>query len=322
VVNTGLLRAMGTSSSVNTSSTSTTSRGLSIVSKAIVPILLAVAVNHFLFTGLEAPPSDYGSGSMFDMISGRYDRINRILSMGMDIGWRRRMVQITRQSVADTPQPRLLDVATGTADVALLLRQEIPTATVLGVDPSSNMLKVGRDKIQKAGLDAYISLELANAQDLAALTPSSYDAATMAFGIRNVPDRKKALCQIHTVLKDKARFCILEFSEPDDSFGFLGAGARLFIRYVIPMLGGILSGAPREYWHLQNSIKDFPTPLVFVQQIESLVCNVVGVDDATASGDETSNLGSGTKRRGGFRLEELIQMSFGSVQLYVIAVVK
>jgi len=121
-----------------------------------------------------------------------------------------------------------------------------------------------------------------------------FDAATMSFGIRNVPDRETALCQIHKVLREGARFCVLEFSEPAPDTGFLGAVARQFIRYVVPVLGGILSGKPREYWHLQNSIQDFPSPKEFGELLEHLDC-----------------------ADGAFRLDELIQLNYGSVQLYV-----
>lgn len=210
------------------------------------------------------------------------------------------MVHAVRENT-DASQPRILDLATGTADVALLLRTEIPNAVVMGIDPSNQMLDVGRDKVKKVGLDASITLEQADAQDLVGTVfpESSFDAATMAFGIRNVPDRSKALCQIHAVLKDQATFCILEFSEPDDSFGTMGALARLFIRHVVPFLGGVLSGAPREYWHLQNSIKDFPAPKDFARFVESVECE-----------------------KGSFQLKDLIQINFGTVQLYVTKVHK
>lgn len=129
------------------------------------------------------------------------------------------------------------------------------------------------------------------------LSARTYDAATMSFGIRNVPDKAAALCDIHRVLKpDDSMFCILEFSEPDDSAGVLGYFAKLFIRHIVPILGGIVSGKPREYLHLQNSIKDFPTPPEFVKLMEGLKCGETGT--------------------GRFRVNEVKQMNFGSVQLY------
>jgi demethylmenaquinone methyltransferase/2-methoxy-6-polyprenyl-1,4-benzoquinol methylase len=268
----------------------------SILLVLLVPVI-AFLVQHFLFGGVDAPPSDFGSGSMFDLIASRYDMINRVLAVGMDQGWRLEMVKRIKSSVDTIESPRLLDIATGTADVALLLAKEIPSSTVLGCDPSNNMLEIGRDKIQKRGQGSQVRLELADAMEFANIDSTTYDAATMAFGIRNVPDREKALCQIHRVLKPNSRFCILEFSEPDESAGIMGAGARIFIRYVVPFVGGILSGAPREYWHLQNSIKFFPSPKEFVELLEQVKCN--------EDGD------------GAFRVDELVQLNFGSVQLYV-----
>lgn len=263
----------------------------------LVPVIAFLA-QHFLFGGVDAPLSDHGSGSMFDIIATRYDMINRVLAVGMDMGWRLEMVKRIKSSVETIENPLLLDVATGTADVALLLAKEIPSATVLGLDPSNNMLEIGRGKIQERGQGSQVRLELADAMDFSKMESSTYDAATMAFGIRNVPDREKALCQIHRVLKPNSRFCILEFSEPGEDAGVMGAGARVFIRYVVPFLGGILSGAPREYWHLQNSIKDFPAPKEFGKLLEQVKC------------DERST-------EGAFRLDELVQLNFGSVQLYV-----
>ena len=124
----------------------------------------------------------------------------------------------------------------------------------------------------------------------------------MAFGIRNVPERDVALCEIHRLLKPAGVLDILEFSEPDDSFGLLGRLARVFIRHIVPVVGGVLSGAPREYLHLQNSIKDFPTPPRFRELMENLSC--------------------GEDRKGFFSMEEVIHMNFGSVQLYVGTAVK
>jgi demethylmenaquinone methyltransferase/2-methoxy-6-polyprenyl-1,4-benzoquinol methylase len=274
------------------------------------PILLAIALQSTLFGGVDAPPSNFGSGYMFDLIARRYDIINRILAVGMDIGWRKQMVTVIQQNVASIDHPKLLDMATGTADVALLLREQIPTASVLGLDPSHNMLAVGREKVQKKGWDTSdVLLKWADAQDFAStMLPSSYDAATMAFGIRNVPDREKALCQIHSVLKDQARFCILEFSEPDPSFGVMGQVARLFILYVVPFVGGILSGAPREYWHLQKSINEFPTPQEFGRILEDVECETESDTDV--------------RKVGGFFLDEIIQLSWGSVQIYSMRVRK
>jgi demethylmenaquinone methyltransferase / 2-methoxy-6-polyprenyl-1,4-benzoquinol methylase len=253
------------------------------------------------------PAADYGNGSMFDLIASRYDLINRVLAVGMDVGWRQVMVDRIKRSVKNLEQPKILDVATGTADVALLLAKSIPTAQILGVDPSQQMLNIGIDKIKDRKLSDQINLlKITDTQrytDFAGV--DSFDAATMSFGIRNVPDRRAALCEIHRVLKPGAMFGILEFSEPDESFGTLGALARLFIRHVVPVLGGYLSGKPREYMHLQNSIMNFPTPKEFQRLLENLNCE---------GGDGDNN--------GYFAVESIQQLNFGSVQLYVSTAVK
>lgn len=276
----------------------------------LLPIIVAFSVHYMVFSGIPAPPSNHGSGSMFDLIATRYDIINRVLALGMDIGWRRRMVEIIQTALLDREHPRILDMATGTADVAIMLKQSIPKATVIGLDPSQQMLSVGRNKVSQNGWsDRDVSLQYADAQDFAHHWPiSSFDAGTMAFGIRNVPNRSRALCEIHTVLVDGARFCIMEFSEPDDSFGVLGQLTRIFIRHVVPFVGGLLSGAPREYWHLQKSIKEFPPPKEFRDFLQGLQCPV-------HNDSETVLLGS-------FRVDEIIHLTFGSVQIYVTTVLK
>jgi demethylmenaquinone methyltransferase/2-methoxy-6-polyprenyl-1,4-benzoquinol methylase len=260
-----------------------------------VVLAIAVGVLQRQFFSGSAPPLDFGSGSMFDLIANRYDMINRVLALNMDMSWRRRMVQSIQESVVSLEQPRILDIATGTADVAILLAQAMPSASIIGVDPSSRMLGVGQEKIVRRKLDDRILLKQEDAQEFTGLDDNSFDAGSMSFGIRNVPNRSKALCQIHRVLKPNSRFCILEFSEPDESFGTMGAIARFFIRNVIPFLGGILSGAPKEYWHLQNSIKNFPSPAAFKTMIQDTKC-----DD------------------GSFDVTNVIQMNYGSVQLYVM----
>ena len=293
---------------------------VTVLATAVLVMAAAIFVHeHVLLDGNNnnnvqgPPPADYGSGSMFDVIARRYDLINRVLAVGMDTSWRREMVDViatsplvvassSASSASSSPGPHILDVATGTADVALLLAQRIPHAVIIGVDPSAQMLQVGREKITQTHLDERITLHQRDARvgfGDAVAHPASMDAATMAFGIRNIVEKQQALCHIHAALKPTATFCILEFSEPDESFGLLGAGARWFIRNVIPTVGGILSGKPREYWHLQHSIQDFPTPAEFVRFLQ---------DDVTCD-------------TGTFRVDELRQLNFGSVQLYVLSTV-
>ncbi|VEU33808.1 unnamed protein product [Pseudo-nitzschia multistriata] len=274
------------------------------------------------------PGLDFGTGRMFDKIATRYDTINRVLALRMDIGWRRAMTTRLREllgesdgeSESGTGSWRILDVATGTADVALQLVDDLSggkgsgKTTVLGLDPSANMLAVGRSKIERRGLADAIVLEQADARDLGHYyEPGSkptelFDASTIAFGIRNVvPNREKALCEIHRLLKPDGVLAILEFSQPTyQKDGVMGVAAGLFIQHVVPLVGGLLSGGARkEYVHLQNSIRNFPGPEEFRDQLESLRCPLRPDDD-----DAYFYVGH-------FDMEETVHMNFGSVQLYV-----
>lgn len=282
-----------------------------------VPILFAlIAANYVLFMGMAPPPSDYGSGQMFDDIAPRYDLVNRAMAMRMDIGWRQTMVNTIKGNVKEGAM--ILDMATGTADVALLLAKTIPKATIVGMDPSHNMLKVGQDKVDAQERAKQITLRQGGVEELGStFEPSSFDAATMAFGIRNVVDREDALCQLHTVLKNDATLCILEFSEPDPAqFGIMGYLARLFIRHIAPMAGGILSGKPREYLHLQNSIQNFPAPEEFGKLMEQVEC--VSATDDEAEGDQAMKSSPGNH----YKLQSLQHINFGSVQLYTAKAIK
>jgi len=265
---------------------------------------------------------------MFDRIASRYDFINRALALNMDTAWRVEMVNavtsngdlFTRTSNDSTR--KILDLATGTADVAILLgnsaRSTAASPTqVLGVDPSQNMISVGRDKIRERGLEEIVTLDIGDARNLVNLQTNDFDAATMSFGIRNVPEKDKALCEIWRVMKKdgRSKLGILEFSEPGPDAGFLGSVARLFIRHIVPVMGAALSGAPKEYLHLQNSIQEFPTPEEFKALMEGINCATS--IETTAFGEDGKETKVAERKAGAFRVEEVRQMNFGSVQLYL-----
>ncbi len=198
---------------------------------------------------------------MFDAIAARYDLLNRILSMGIDVGWRRKAARL-----ADVPaNGRVLDVATGTADLAIALASATPTATVIGVDPSRGMLAVGSAKVQARGLAERVSL--AEGDALALPYPdATFDAVTIAFGIRNVPDRPRALAEMARVLKPGGRLVVLELGEPRR--GILGPVARFHVHHLVPRIGALLSGA-REYRYLQASIAAFPDADTFASTMRA-----------------------------------------------------
>jgi demethylmenaquinone methyltransferase/2-methoxy-6-polyprenyl-1,4-benzoquinol methylase len=209
-----------------------------------------------------------GSGAMFDGIARRYDLLNRVLSFGVDRLWRGRLVR----SLALGADARVLDLATGTGDVALDVVRRHPSVHVTGVDPSAGMLAVGQDKVARAGVTRHVTLVTGDAQALS-FPDASFDAVTIAFGIRNVPDRPRALAEMRRVLKPGGRLGILELAEPR---GFLGAAARFHVRTLVPRLGALLSG-DREYRYLQESIARFPHHTEFVPTIAA-----AGFDDVRA----------------------------------------
>ncbi len=199
----------------------------------------------------DASPAD-GSGRMFDGIAGRYDLLNRINSFGLDRSWRRAAIR----ALGLRPKDRVLDLATGTADLPVELLDAEPTLSVVGLDPSTGMLSHGERKVKRAGLDDRVELVVGDAQELP-FEADSFDAITMAFGIRNVPDRPRALREVARVLRPGRRVAILELSEPRS--GALALLARLHVRVMVPIVGALLSGR-QEYGYLRSSIEAFPRP--------------------------------------------------------------
>jgi demethylmenaquinone methyltransferase/2-methoxy-6-polyprenyl-1,4-benzoquinol methylase len=201
------------------------------------------------------PPTDlvapaFGSGAMFDKIAARYDAMNRVLSLGLDRGWRRRTVRALQLG----ERPRVLDLATGTGDLAVDIARMHPDATVIGLDPSRQMLAIAQHKLARRGLAGRVTLVRGDAQHLP-YRDGELDAATIAFGIRNVPDRPAALREMARVVRPGGRIAVLELGEPRR--GVLARAARFHTRHVVPRLGALLSGA-REYRYLQRSIAAFP----------------------------------------------------------------
>ena len=218
-------------------------------------------------TELVAPP--LGSGEMFDKIAARYDAMNRVLSLGLDRGWRKRTVR----ALALGAQARVLDLATGTGDLAIDIARRHPDARVIGLDPSREMLAVAAHKVAKRKLADRITLVRGDAQSLP-YADGELDATTIAFGIRNVPDRPQALREMARVVKPGGRVAILELGEPRR--GVLAVAARFHTHHVVPRLGALLSGA-REYRYLQRSIAAFPPSEEFARIMEAAGLHVLEV---------------------------------------------
>jgi demethylmenaquinone methyltransferase/2-methoxy-6-polyprenyl-1,4-benzoquinol methylase len=210
---------------------------------------------------------------MFDQIAGRYDLLNRLMSMGIDQSWRRKTVAALKLPAG----ARVLDLATGTGDLALMIARLHTDARVVGSDPSSRMLEVGVQKVMRTGLADRVQLEIGDAQALP-YENDSFDGCCIAFGIRNVPDRSAALAEMARVTKPGGRVAVLELGEP--SVGWLSPFARFHVRKVIPRIGGMLSGS-REYKYLQESIAAFPPADQFAEQMQASGLKVLDVQPLT-----------------------------------------
>jgi len=188
---------------------------------------------------------------MFGEIAPRYDLLNRLLSGGVDQRWRRLAV---RMATEKAPR-RILDVATGTGDVALLLKRARPEAEVVGGDFTPQMLELARAKAARAGVD----VRFLEADALALpFADASFDAITAAFGFRNFADYERGLAEFQRVLAPGGRAVILEFPPPPK--GLLGRAYRFYFNGVLPWIGGVISGRPEAYRYLPSSVERFPEP--------------------------------------------------------------
>jgi|SRR5690554_4627947 len=188
---------------------------------------------------------------MFDDIAGRYDLLNRVLSLGLDRRWR---VEAVRLGLTGSRQD-ILDVATGTGDVAFELRRNAPAAQITGLDFSEGMLVLAARKGNRLGAD--ISFVAGDAQALP-FTDASFDLVTIAYGLRNLADPQKGLAEFQRVLRPGGRLVVLEFPPPPQ--GIWGALVRFYFRRVLPVIGGLVSGSRSAYTYLPTSVEGFMAP--------------------------------------------------------------
>ena len=192
--------------------------------------------------------------AMFDAIAPRYDFLNHVLSAGIDRRWRKRAIRSLRL----TGRERVLDVCTGTADLAIAARTATPgAARVVGVDFAGAMLGVGRDKVKRAGLARDVTLVRGDATRIPA-ADASVDAVTVAFGIRNVDDVPAACREMCRVLKRGGVLAILEFAIP--TVPIVRTAYLTYFRHILPRIGRLVSRHSRAYEYLPDSVGAFATP--------------------------------------------------------------
>ncbi len=190
---------------------------------------------------------------MFDNIAPTYDRLNHILSFSIDRLWRRRVVRIVRRLRPE----RIMDLATGTGDLAIKMAQRIPKARIMGVDLSENMLEVAAAKVRRLGLDDHIALYQGDAEALD-VADGVLDVVTVAFGVRNFADVEKGLSEIWRSLRSGGHIVILEFSTPRN---FLVRKAyKFYSERIMKPVGGMVSKDRQAYDYLPDSIAEFSSP--------------------------------------------------------------
>ena len=199
--------------------------------------------------------------AMFDRISPKYDALNHMLSLNIDKVWRKKTAKI----VSKTQPKAILDLATGTADLAIALAKHSPQAHIIGLDISEKMLEIGKEKVKLQNLENQIELHHGDAASLP-FEDARFDAVTVAFGVRNFEDLDKGLSEMHRVLKTNGQAVILEFSLPErfpikQLYNF-------YFKHLLPNIGKWVSKDGNAYSYLPHSVEKFPKPSDF--------CNILG----------------------------------------------
>lgn len=187
---------------------------------------------------------------MFDTISGKYDGLNRVISFGIDVKWRKKVLKL----VSDTKPETVLDIATGTGDLAILMTQT-GAKKITGLDISAGMLEVGRKKIAERKLDSKIDMVLGDSENIP-FEDNSFNAITVAFGVRNFENLEKGLSEILRVLKPGGIFVILETSVPTKTP--FKQGYKFYTKYILPLIGKLFSKDKSAYAYLSESASVFP----------------------------------------------------------------
>ncbi|QXP73501.1 bifunctional demethylmenaquinone methyltransferase/2-methoxy-6-polyprenyl-1,4-benzoquinol methylase UbiE [Tenacibaculum sp. HL-MS23] len=187
---------------------------------------------------------------MFDNISEDYDGLNRVISLGIDVSWRKKVVKLVGEN---NPQ-QILDIATGTGDLALMMAKLNPQR-IVGLDISAGMLEVGKQKIAKADLSDKIEMIVGDSEDMP-FDDNTFDAITVSFGVRNFENLDKGLTEIYRILKPGGKFVVLETSNPT-KFPFK-QGYKFYTNFILPIIGKIFSKDKVAYSYLSESANSFP----------------------------------------------------------------
>jgi demethylmenaquinone methyltransferase/2-methoxy-6-polyprenyl-1,4-benzoquinol methylase len=187
---------------------------------------------------------------MFDAISGNYDDLNRVISFGIDIKWRNRVVAILKKKNPN----KILDIATGTGDLAINL-VKTGAEQIIGLDISRGMLEIGEKKVADKGLDSTIEMILGDSENLP-FEDDAFDAVTVAFGVRNFENLEKGLAEIYRVLKPSGTFLVLETSVPTKSP--FKQGYWFYTKNILPLIGKLFSKDRSAYTYLSESAAVFP----------------------------------------------------------------
>ena len=188
---------------------------------------------------------------MFNNISNEYDGLNRVISLGIDQSWRKKVVRIVGSINPDT----ILDIATGTGDLAIMHAEKTKANKIVGLDIAEGMLNVGKEKVAQRKLEDRIEMVVGDSENLP-FEDNSFDAITVSFGIRNFEDLEKGLGEIYRVLKPNGKFVILETSVPS-KFPFK-QGYKFHCNILLPLIGKLFSKDKKAYGYLSESAANFP----------------------------------------------------------------
>lgn len=206
-------------------------------------------------------------GEMFDLIAPRYDFMNRFLSLRIDVGWRKKAIRLFRK---DTPK-WILDVATGTGDMAILAARHLTVEKIIGIDISDKMMEIGRQKIEKEQLSEKIELDNGDAETIN-FAGNTFDGVMVAFGVRNFANLERGLAEILRVMKPGAQLVVLECTKP--KMPIIRVLFDLYMKTIAPSIAGWFHQNKKAYQYLNNSIDAFPSRKKFID-----ILNKAGYSD-------------------------------------------